>query len=239
MEVGMLRLHGYPVSNYFNIVRAALIEKAVDFQIELTRASQDPAFLSHSPMGKIPVLETDEGWLSETVAILEYLEDRVATPALQPSNRFGRAKGRQIINIVQMYVESPVRTLFPGVFFGRSNDVSTQEEARRILDRATEALARLMIPEPYLLGPSLSYADLFAFYCLEIADRVTRFVYARSIVSEIGGLADWWRRIAARESTLVVLADFHPAFRAYLQTNAAAYRESSESNGAGQVVHSE
>jgi len=232
MGVCTLRLHGYPVSNYFNIVRAALIEKGVDFQIELTRPSQDPAFLSRSPMGKIPVLETEEGWLSETIAILEYLEDRVSTPALQPSDPFDRAKGRQIINIVQLYVELPVRTLFPGVFFGGSNDESTREEARRMLDRATGALARLMVPEPYLLGPSLSHADLFSFYCLEIADRVTRFVYGRSIVSEIDGLANWWRRIAARESTVVVLADFHPAFRAYLQTNAAAYSESS-SNGLG------
>src|SRR3546814_8444654 len=49
-----LRLHGYPVSQYFNAARAALIEKGTDFQVIPTRAAQDDAFLAHSAMGKIP-----------------------------------------------------------------------------------------------------------------------------------------------------------------------------------------
>src|SRR3546814_2582987 len=39
-----LRLHGYPVSQYFNAARAALIEKGTDFQVIPTRAAQDDAF---------------------------------------------------------------------------------------------------------------------------------------------------------------------------------------------------
>ena len=68
-----LRLHGHPVSNYVNIVRAALIEKQLDHDFVETGASQDEAFLAANPMGKIPVLETPHGWLGETVAILDYL----------------------------------------------------------------------------------------------------------------------------------------------------------------------
>src|SRR3546814_16687493 len=49
-----LRLHGYPVSQYFNAARAALIEKGTDFQVIPTRPAQDDAFLAPSPMGKIP-----------------------------------------------------------------------------------------------------------------------------------------------------------------------------------------
>jgi glutathione S-transferase len=66
-----LKLHGYPVSNYVNVVRAALIEKNLAYRFAIRGAAQDEAFLSLNPMGKIPVLETEDGPLAETVAIVE------------------------------------------------------------------------------------------------------------------------------------------------------------------------
>src|SRR3546814_18343819 len=78
----LLRLHGYAVSNYCNAAQAALLEKGARFEVVTTRAAKDEAFLAHSPMGKIPYLETPDGCLAETVAILEYLEDAIDGPAL-------------------------------------------------------------------------------------------------------------------------------------------------------------
>jgi len=218
-----LRLHGYPVSNYFNIARAALIEKGTSFEFVPTRAAKDTEFLSRSPMGKIPVLETPYGWIGETVAILEYLEDTLPSPALYPADPFVRARGRQIINILQVYVDGQVRSLYPGVFMGQSNAESTIVAARTMLDRATRALTILLQPHPFLLGANISHADLFAFYCLDIADRVTRFVYARSILREIGGLDDWSARMASRPSSHRVFAEFYPAFELYLTGYKALY----------------
>src|ERR1700704_5757112 len=163
-DAAKLRLHGYAVSNYFNIAHAALLEKGAQFAIVRTRASQENGFLEHSPMGKIPVLETPAGWLDETVAILEYLEDSIETPALHPTDVYQRARGRQIINIVQLYVEAQVRSLFPGVFFGGTNAPGQVAAVREMLDRASGALTRLIQPTPFVLGTTLSYADLFLFY---------------------------------------------------------------------------
>lgn len=224
-----LRLHGYAVSNYFNIVRAALIEKEAAFEIVETRASQARQFLAVSPMGKIPVLETPEGWIAETVAILEYLEELIESPPLHPADRFLRARGRQIINVVQMYVEAPARTLYPGVFMGGSNSEETVAAARAVLDRSTGALARLVRPEPFLLGPALTFADLFTFYCLDLVDRVTRFVYDRSIIEEVDGLGEWRNHMAVRKSSQTVLADFQRAFTEYLRVRQAAYDPTWES----------
>lgn len=220
---GRLRLHGYPVSNYFNIARAALLEKQVSFEVVSLRASREAQFLALSPMGKIPVLETPHGWLAETVAILEYLEDTIDSPALYPTDAFLRAHARQIINIVQLYVEVPARSLFPGVFSNGTNSVFAVNAARETLDRSTAALNRIARPAPFLLGAALSYADLFAFYCLDIAERVTRFVYDRSILAELSAWVGWSQRMATRESTQAVLADFQPAFAAYLVDHQAVY----------------
>lgn len=219
-----VRLHGYAVSNYFNIVRAALMEKDVDFDIVTVRASQDSEFLAHSPMGKIPVLETPQGWISETIAILEYIEDTQSGPRLHPVDPYRRARCRQIINIVQMYVEVPVRSLFPGVFMGGQNSRETEEAARSMLRRASDALGRLGAPWPFLLGKELSYADLFSYYCFDIAERVTCFVYGKSFLAQRDGLEAWFALMSKRASTQRVIADFERVFSDYLIEKNAAYR---------------
>jgi glutathione S-transferase len=218
-----LCLHGYPVSNYFNVARAALIEKRLSFDVVIVRAAQDEPFLAMNPMGKIPVLEAEGRFIAETVAILEYLDDQYPEPSLRPADFMIRAHGRQIVNIIQMYVEAPIRSLFPGVFFGATNLPHTVTGVQTVLDRAIRALACLLKPSPFLLGPSLSQADLFAFYNLDIADRVTRFVYGRSIRNDIGTLGQWHATMLDRSSSQIVLADFEQYFARYLADHNAAY----------------
>jgi glutathione S-transferase len=227
-----LRLHGYAVSNFFNIAHAALLETASDFDIVITRASQDEQFLAVSPMGKIPVLQTPHGWIAETVAILGYIEDCQSGPTLHAPDAFARARERQLINLVQLYVEMPVRSLFPGVFMGGSNSPAVIEAARLTLDRAIAAIRRLVNPRPFLVGEQLSYADLFAFYCLDIAERVCGFVYGRSILAELG-LQAWAQQIAARASTRLVLGNFEAVLSVYLVEKNAAYRFQSGSTRSG------
>ncbi|MFP5496383.1 glutathione S-transferase family protein [Pseudomonas sp. 32A] len=218
-----LRLHGYAVSNYFNIAHAALIETATPFELVTTRASQQAEFLAISPMGKIPVLHTPAGWIGETVAILGYIEDCLPMPTLHAVDPFQRARERQVINVVQLYVEAPVRSLFPGVFMGANNSPVSVAAARITLDRAVVALRHLVAPGPFLMGAALSYADLFAFYCLDIAERVSGFVYRRSILAELG-LQGWFAQMAQRDSTQTVLALFEDAFGQYLKEKNATYR---------------
>lgn len=218
-----LRLHGYAVSNYFNIAHAALIETGRDFALITRRASQEPEFLQVSPMGKIPVLETPQGWIAETVAILGYIEDTMPSPTLHAQDSFLRARERQVMNIVQIYVEAPVRSLFPGTFLGGTNTPDAIQAARATLDRATSALRQLVSPRPFLLGESISYADLYAYYCLDIAERVTGFVYDRSILAELG-LQAWSAHMTQRHSTQTVLASFEDAFSGYLADKQAAYQ---------------
>lgn len=220
-----LRLHGYPVSNYFNTARAALIEKGLSGDFVPTRAEQDEAFLSVSPMGKIPYLMTEQGGIAETVAILEYLEDIQPEPPLLPADPFARARVRQVVNIVQVYVEAPLRSLFPGVFMGGKNEPLVVASARPTIERGMRALSYLVAPRPFLMGGELTLADLFAFYTFDVGDRLTRFVYDWSLLGSLPGLRDWHGMMAGRASSRVVLADFATAFEAYLRDKGAAWRE--------------
>lgn len=219
------RLHGHPVSNYFNAVRAALIEKDVAFDIVPERASQGTAFLTRSAMGKIPYLETAQGCIAETVAILDYLEEAAGGVPLLPLDPFERAKVRQVVNIVQLYVETPLRSLFPGVFMGGSNSAQAIAAARPVVDRAMRALGQLVAFRPFLLGERLTTADIFAFYTFDLGDRVTRFTWDMVLLDQVDGLRDWFDAMADRPSSRAVLTDFDTAFTAYLRDKAAAWQE--------------
>ena len=50
----MLKLHGFPVSNYANMVQLALLEKGMAFEYVMAVPDQSPAFLARSPRGKVP-----------------------------------------------------------------------------------------------------------------------------------------------------------------------------------------
>lgn len=74
----MLRLHGFSSSNYYNVPKLALLEKGVSFEEVVSYTGVGPKYrpeyLDKSPLGKVPALETDEGFISESRAILEYIE---------------------------------------------------------------------------------------------------------------------------------------------------------------------
>ena len=68
----MLKLCGFAASNYYNKVKLALLEKGVPFEEELAWIGEtDPAA---SPIGKVPYALTDDGPLSESTILLEYIE---------------------------------------------------------------------------------------------------------------------------------------------------------------------
>lgn len=67
----MIRLYGMGRSNYFSIAKACLVEKSMAFEEVATQPSAENAYLAKSPMGKIPCIETERGFLSEAYAIVE------------------------------------------------------------------------------------------------------------------------------------------------------------------------
>lgn len=219
-----IRLYGYPVSNWFNIARAAMIEKGLGSAYQPCRASQEKSFLALSAMGKIPWLETPEGPIAETVAILDYLEEISPTVALLPTSPFARAQTRQLINICQIYIEVPLRALYPGVFMGGENSVEARETACTNLQRSLPAIDRIASFSPWALR-EFSLADLVLFYTLDLGERVLRHEFQCSVFDVIPRLRSWNIAMRDRTSTQLVLADFLPAFHAYLKDRDAVWKE--------------
>ena len=181
----MLRLHGFAVSNYFNMVKLALLEKGIPFEINTVQGSQTPAFLAMSPRGKVPCLETEQGFISETNVILEYLEETQGGKALLPSDPWQRAQVRALTKEIELYIELPARSCYPEVFFGGKVDQAIKDKTRDELLGGVAALRRHGRFAPYVAGSEISIADLMFLYSIDLASAVARKLFGIDL------LGDW------------------------------------------------
>lgn len=216
----MLKVHGFAVSNYFNMVRMALMEKGAPFEVVTVFPNQQAEYLARSPLGKVPCLETPEGFLAETSVILEYIEDTVTGPSFLPSEPYPRARVRQAVKMMELYVELPARRLFGGVFFGRENPAHTVAEVEPVLRSGAAGLGRVLACGEFVMGDQLTLADFMALYSFSLAAQVARQVYDWDIVAEIPGLAPVLARLAARPTAQALDAEMRagmPAFQAAIR----------------------
>ncbi|SVB51710.1 uncharacterized protein METZ01_LOCUS204564, partial [marine metagenome] len=97
-------LYGYWRSSAAYRVRIALNLKGltvVDEFVHLQKLDQrDDAYLALNPQGLIPTLVDGNVHLSQSMAIIEYLDERHPEPALLPDDPTGRARVRQLAQVV-------------------------------------------------------------------------------------------------------------------------------------------
>lgn len=172
----MLKLHGFAVSNYYNMVKLALLEKGVPFEEVLFFAGQTPDALNVSPRGKVPVLETEQGFLSETSVILDYIEQTQTGKALLPEDPFEQAKVRELLKEIELYIELPARTCYAEAFFGMAVEPLVKEKARSDLLAGFATLKRNGRFAPFVAGEQMTLADLMFCFSVDLAYAVGKKV---------------------------------------------------------------
>ena len=211
----MIKLYGFAISNYYNMVKVTLEEKGIAYQEVATMPSQESAYTAKSPMGKVPCIETDQGFLSETAAILDYLEDLKPTPRLYPADPFARAKNREMIRVTELYVELAARRHFQHLFFGAPRNEAAMEEVKPQIEKGVAALKQLGSFKPFLAGAELTYADIYAYYTFPFANMVTQKLYNWDIVAAIPGLKEALAGVGARAGAKKADADHQAAMAAF------------------------
>lgn len=179
----MLKLHGFAVSNYFNMVQLALLEKGLPFEVVHVHGSQSEDFLSISPRGKVPVLETPEGFISETSVILDYLETCGGTPLL-PTDPFACAQVRSLAREIELYIELPARLGYPQAFFGATVEDALLAKCKTELLAGVATLKRHGRFAPYVAGEALSVADLYFLYSLDLACVVAHKLFGLDLLAD-------------------------------------------------------
>ena len=209
----MITLYGLDISTYCARVRIAMRFKGVAFtQLPPPNGYGSDAYRTLVPMGTIPGFVDGDVVLSESNAIVEYLEENVPTPALLPEAPLGRAMQRSLASIHDGWVEPQIRALYPQVSpKGRdSNKVQTHCElfARRLNEFANYAHGHL--------ADSLTFSDLA---------WPTKLVHARLLLPVFGFelklpkvLEPWHERLLDEDAVKPDVAACEAGMHKWLET---------------------
>lgn len=211
-----LRIFGSPISSYYNKIKIALIELDIPFEEIpfMPGAGNWPE--SGSPSGKIPFLQTPSGNVYESQAIVQYLEDiRPATSvSLFPANALERARCRELIQYIELYLDTPARAVYPAAFWGKELSQTVLSTALEQLEKGLRTLERRSNLQQWLCGESYTHADAAAWVHLSTIRRTLNIVGHKDFLSQhLPALPDYLDRLADRPSTQRIEADRREAGR--------------------------
>ncbi|VVN73870.1 glutathione S-transferase family protein [Pseudomonas fluorescens] len=212
----MLKLYGFSVSNYYNMVKLALLEKGLPFEEVPFYAGQSPQALAISPRGKVPVLGVEQGFINETSVILEYLEQARPGPALLPSDPFQRSQVLALAREIELYIELPARACYAEAFFGMTVPDAIKDKTKTELLLGFASLGRHGEFAPYVAGKTLSIADLYFLYSVPLACAVGKKLFDVDFLDGLPAAKALLERLEQMPNAQRIAADKDAAMPAFL-----------------------
>lgn len=203
----MIKLYGMKMSNYYSLTKALLVEKGLDFEEVEAPPSQEEDSLQRSPMGKMPSIEVDGQFMSESLAIFHYLEKLKPEPALLPADPFAAGKAIELACHAKLDVELVARRCLPEMLFKKPVSDETKEQVRSDLARGMKAVSRLIVCDPYAAGKEFSIADLYIYYSFGLASMLAKNVAGVDLLADQPAIAELMGRLAERPSIATVTAE--------------------------------
>lgn len=162
-------LHTYWRSSASWRVRIALNLKKIPFESQCIDLVLDggeqfkTAFTELNPSSQVPVLSIDGKSFSESVAILEYLEETRPEPPLLPSAPHERAKVRQIVEMINAGIQ-PKQNLYVISFIANNfgGEPARLKFAKHMVEKGMRAIESVLktTAGKYCVGDRITFADV-------------------------------------------------------------------------------
>ena len=197
-EPSMLKLYYHPVSTYSRRVRIVFLEKKIDaklIEVDLFNREQfQPDFLELNLHGRVPVLDHDGFVLSESTAILDYLEAIFPEPALVPADVKGRALVAMHMKLCDLEVGVPARRIWiPKRFLPKEQwRAEPMARAQRQIQKHLSILEQQLKDHDHLVGDAYTLAEVCYTPFLHFLDLMEVEVPA--------AVAAWTQRLLDRPS---------------------------------------
>ncbi|CAM3030691.1 GST N-terminal domain-containing protein [Sphingomonas antarctica] len=191
-----MRILGVPTSPF--VQRCLIVARAKGHEIEAANPPgmdlTSPEFLAISPMGRIPVLETDGGaHICESLAIAGYLDDVLPGDPLMPADPLARARVREIVSLAQGELAVGGRQLMVHLVFKMADCPDIVAAARMQIDKGLDALERL-IGDDFAVGGGITDADAALFPILTLFELIDGPTQAFAAVRARPKVADYFAR---------------------------------------------
>jgi glutathione S-transferase len=158
-------------------LRVYLAEKGLSFpieQVDITKGEQrSPDFLAKNPMGSLPVLELDDGsCLTESLAIIEYLEELHPEPPMIGTEPLERARVRELERLAEMSIFNRIARIFfntSPVFAGTQQIAEAAKQALAGLPNALRIMDDRIGDHTFVAGERPTIADCTLYAAFEHA----------------------------------------------------------------------
>lgn len=169
-----MKLYWHPFSIIPWRIRIALREKNLaceEVKADVFNLKNNPDFLRLNPFGQLPVLEDGPFVIAESMAILEYLEERHPDPPLLPSDTAARATARQFMCWSTDYWPPAWKKWMAPRFPGATWTDESVREGRSEIAAHLDVLERRLATRDWLVD-TYSLADICYAPLVLVLDRV-------------------------------------------------------------------
>lgn len=159
-------LYGAPVSPFVRKVLAFAAEKGVALElVPVGLGDQNPDFLSASPFRKMPGFRDGDFTISDSTAIVTYIEAKHPEPALIPADPANRARAiwfDEFADTILVSAAGPIffnRVVSPK-FVGKPGDEAAAAKGEADMVPVCAYLEGVIPESGFLLGEALTLADI-------------------------------------------------------------------------------
>lgn len=205
-----MKLYSGDLSPYSAKVRMQIYAKAIEgIALERPAGFGTPEWWKTSPIGRIPVLELDDGQLiPESEVIAEYLEEAFPTPRLLGATPLETARVRTVSRLADIYL---LNNMF--MLGGQTRRSTRNEGVRDLLAgqviRGVDALEQYIGTDGFAVLGRLSIADCTLVPALFLIENVIPSVDVEDPIPGRLKVAAYWAAIQTNEHAARVLVELH------------------------------
>ena len=198
-------------------VMLTLAVKRLTYQSSLLEFSKGehkaPGFLKLNPRGKVPVLKDDDFVLSESLAIMAYLDRKYPEPPLFGTSPQETGLIWRAIMEMEAYVLSAGDKLVRPLFFGQGVDETEKiQEAAASIRRELKRIDTELDGSTWLIGKQLSAADISLFPLVQMIVRAAGKDVAKPFNFELLPLDENFPNIAAWVKQIEALTGYERTY---------------------------
>ena len=209
-------LYATPLSSYSLKVRLALAYKGVAVELRSPPGGyRSQAYRELVPMATVPALVDGGFVLSESDAIIEYLDECHPAPPLLPGDAKLRAQARMLSRLHDFRIEPPIRALFREIS-PATRDPAAVEQRFAAFAEAMALVGEVAKPGPFLCGEVLTLADC-AFPATLILARHLGAALGVAI-TEPGWFRAWDAALRAQARLNALLRDYETEIAAWIRS---------------------
>ncbi len=210
-----MKLYNMNLSNFATKCRIAIYDKNAPVEIVGIPGNdlKSPEYLKINPLGKTPSLDADGLLIPESETINEYLEDKFPNPPLMPKSPEGRAKVRSFTRFHDLYLEPPLRALFPQMN-PKTRDEKVVNEKLTELNARLDQLDKMLAESGFAMGAEFTLADCALAPTIFFAVNLLGMFGAKPPLEGRPKLAAWWSHVQTRPSVKKALGEMAEALAA-------------------------